>query len=518
VKQNSAAKTSTGNPASQPVPQIDGLESLHGWRRLHIRLTILYGGVTLLVLALLATSVFIHGMRSELVSLQQRLLATVESLASSTDGEAIAALPGEAKNWTSLHHALFHRFRVVANADRQVQSIYMLKPTQEPTTLRFLVDYVKKGSRGKPGDRYDAANVPLMLTGFDRPVVEEQPVSDPFGITLSAYAPVKTSSGRSVAVVGVDVNASSLTEIRNGVLLRAAISFGLALILLAIVATLIARNLRRSFDSIIGASSAISRGDLSARIRLQRSDEFGVMSQHLDQMAELLQDREFVRETFGRYLSSKIAREVLSQTSGISLGGEERVVTVLFSDLRGYSTISEQLSPTQVVTMLNQYLGAMNEIIDRQGGCVIEFVGDAIFAVFGAPQYMHYHAESAMRSAMAMRQRLKQLNGEWQKTGVARRWEEIGMSDIGMRIGIHSGQVIAGNLGGETRIKYSVIGDTVNVASRLESLNKEFGSEILISGDVYLQLPQDLMETFVDVGSHPVKGREQPVKIYALMR
>jgi len=209
--------------------------------------------------------------------------------------------------------------------------------------------------------------------------------------------------------------------------------------------------------------------------------------------------------------------EVLSHSSGISLGGEERVVTVLFSDLRSYSTISEQLSPTQVVTMLNQYLCAMNEIIDRQGGCVIEFVGDAIFAVFGAPQYMPYHAERAMRSAMAMRQRLKQLNGEWQKTGVARRWEEIGISDIGMRIGIHSGQVIAGNLGGETRIKYSVIGDTVNVASRLESLNKDFGSEILISSDVYIQLPQDLMDVFVDVGSHPVKGREQPVKIYAML-
>lgn len=284
MKQNSAAKTTTDKPANQPVSQIEGLESLQGWRRLHIRLTILYGGITLLVLALLATSVFIHGMRSELLSLQQRLLATVESLASSTDGEAIAALPGEAKDWTSLHHALFQRFRLLANADRQVQSIYILKPTQEPTALRFFVDYVKKGSRGKPGDRYDASNVPLMLTGFDRPVVEDHPVSDQFGITLSAYAPVKTFSGRSVAVVGVDVNASSLAEIRNGLLLRAAFSFGLALILLAIVATLIAKNLRRSFNSIIGASTAISRGDLSARIRLQRRDEFGLMSQHLDQM------------------------------------------------------------------------------------------------------------------------------------------------------------------------------------------------------------------------------------------
>jgi adenylate cyclase len=506
-------------PDILPTPspqQIDGLEALRGWRRLHIRLTVLYGGVTLLALTLLALSVFLHGMRSEILAMQRRLLATVDSLASSIDAEVIAALPGEAKSWTPLHKALLRRFAEVAQGDGDVESIYLLKPTQEPTRLHFIVDYVKRGPSGKPGDIYDAANVPVMLQGFARPAVEDKPVTDAFGTTLSGYAPVQTRSGRSVAVVGVDVDASRLVEIRNGVLRRIAISFGFALLLLGTVATLIARNLRGPLTRIIEAATAISRGDLSTRVGLQRNDELGVMSQHLDLMAEQLQDREFIRETFGRYLSSKIATEVLNQRSGITLGGEERVVTVLFSDLRGYSSISEQMSPTQVVAMLNQYLGAMNEIIDRHRGCVIEFVGDAIFAVFGAPHYMADHAEQAMRCALAMRLRLKQLNVEWQESGMARRWQEIGVAEISMRIGVHTGQVVAGNLGSQTRMKYSVIGDTVNVASRLETLNKALGSEILISGDVYIQLPRDLMDAVIDCGSHKVKGREHPVKVYAL--
>jgi adenylate cyclase len=252
-------------------------------------------------------------------------------------------------------------------------------------------------------------------------------------------------------------------------------------------------------------------------VGLQRSDELGVMSKHIDLMAEQLQDREFIRETFGRYLSSKIATEVLSQRSGITLGGEERVVTVLFSDLRGYTSISEQMSATQVVAMLNQYLGAMNEIIDQHRGCVIEFVGDAIFAVFGAPHYMADHAEQAMRCAIEMRLRLKELNAAWLESGMARSWQESGVTEISLRIGVHTGQVVAGNLGSQTRMKYSVIGDTVNVASRLEALNKVLGSEILISRDVYIQLPRDLMDGVTDRGSHKVKGRENPIKVYGLM-
>lgn len=503
--------------APESAQAIKGLESLRGWRRLHIRLTILYGGTTLLALLLLAFGVYLYGTWMEIQSLQRRILSTVNTLATSIDAEAIAAMPAESTAWSEEHEALKRLFKDTAEGDHDIMSIYMLKPTQNPTKLRFFVDYVKHGPYGKPGDLYDAANVPLMLRGFARPAVEETPVADAFGSTLSGYAPVQTSSGRSVALVGVDVDAHRLTDIRNNVFRNTVLSFGTALLLLGMVASQVARNLRAPLTRIIEAASAISNGDLTTRVGLKRDDELGVMSQHIDHMAEQLQDREFIRETFGRYLSTPIAREVLSQRSGITLGGEERVLTVLFSDLCGYSSISEKMSPTQVVTMLNQYLEAMNDIIDRHTGCVIEFVGDAIFAVFGAPHYLSDHAEHGMRCALEMLRRLEALNGAWQTSGLAASWEASGIAEIRMRIGLHSGPVITGNLGSQTRMKYSVIGDTVNVASRLESLNKEIGSSILISRDVYLQLPPHLIEGMSDRGSFQVKGRDQPVRVYALM-
>jgi len=496
----------------------EALEALHGWRRLHIRLTALYGGVTLLALTLLGLSVFTDGVEREIGGLQRRLLATVGSLAASVDADAVAALPAEGRERTPLHTALLSRFEEVSQGDADVESIYLLKPTQEPTKLRFVVDYAKLGPTGQPGDLYDAVEVPMMLKGFAQPAVEAEPVRDAFGTTLSGYAPVVTRGGRSVAVIGVDVNASRLAELKHDVLRRMAMTFGLAVLLLGAVAVLVARNLRGPLSRIIEAATAISRGDLTTRVGLRRRDELGLMSEHIDLMAEQLQDREFIRETFGRYLSTEVAKEVLRQRTGVTLGGEERVVTVLFSDMRGYSTISEQMSPAQVVDLLNRYLGAMNEIVDRHRGCVIEFVGDAIFAVFGAPHYIADHAEQAVRCSIEMRARLKELNTDWRRSGMARAWQDSGITELSARIGIHTGPVVAGNLGSDTRMKYGVIGDTVNVAARLEALNKELGTDILISREVYLQLPADLTDGVVDHGAHKVKGREHPIKVYGVSR
>ncbi|HYP04148.1 MAG TPA: adenylate/guanylate cyclase domain-containing protein, partial [Cyanobium sp.] len=149
-------------------------------------------------------------------------------------------------------------------------------------------------------------------------------------------------------------------------------------------------------------------------------------------------------------------------------------------------------------------------------GCVIEFVGDAIFAVFGAPHYISNHAEQAVRSGIEMRLRLSELNAEWRQSGLARTWQDSGIQEISIRLGVHTGQVVAGNLGSQTRMKYSVIGDTVNVASRLEALNKDLGTDYLISRDVYIQLPRGLQDAVVDHGTHKVKGREHPVRVYAV--
>jgi len=251
-------------------------------------------------------------------------------------------------------------------------------------------------------------------------------------------------------------------------------------------------------------------------MHMQRVDEFGLLGKHFDKMADELKERQTLRDLFGRYLSEDVARSVLSQDHKIDLGGEEVVVTVLFCDIKDYTTISERLSPLQMVSMLNEYLGVMNSIIDQHGGCVIEFLGDGILAVFGAPQSFSDHAERATRCALAMRQGLESLNKQWLSDGLAQRWQALGISEIEFRIGMHTGLVVAGNLGSKTRMKYAVIGDTVNVAARLEHLNKEYQSTILISEEVKSRLPNDVADLAQRKGEATVKGRTQTVEIYSL--
>jgi len=199
------------------------------------------------------------------------------------------------------------------------------------------------------------------------------------------------------------------------------------------------------------------------------------------------------------------------------MSGEERVVSVLFSDLQAYTTISEHLPPAQLVKLLNHYFSEMTLIIDRHGGCVIEFLGDGILIVFGAPQALDNHAEQAVRCALAMYERFQALLEEWKNTSLANYVPSDSYQLLGMRMGIHSGAVVAGNLGCASRMKYAVIGDTVNVAARLEALNKNFQTHLLISGDTAQQLPMDLSQTMHFQGMQQVKGREGMLPVYSLI-
>ncbi|MBI4609580.1 MAG: adenylate/guanylate cyclase domain-containing protein [Candidatus Rokubacteria bacterium] len=219
--------------------------------------------------------------------------------------------------------------------------------------------------------------------------------------------------------------------------------------------------------------------------------------------ADALARRRF-RDSFGRHVSREVLAEVLAEAP--SLGGERREVSVLFSDLRGFTTLSEKMPAEAVAARLNEYFAAMTSAIFAHRGMINDFIGDAVMAIFGAPLADPDHALHAAQSAVAMDQALQELN---------QRWEAAGLPVLRMGIGIHTGEVFAGNIGGEARVKYTVIGDTVNVASRLEGLNKELGTTILVTEETRI-----LLEGRVDVkdrGEMPVKGRTHPLRVYELL-
>jgi len=219
--------------------------------------------------------------------------------------------------------------------------------------------------------------------------------------------------------------------------------------------------------------------------------------------AETLARRRF-REAFTRYVSREVADRI--QADPASLAGERRAVSILLSDLRGFTTLSESMAPEQMALRLTEYFDAMTAAIFAHRGMVNDFVGDAIMAFFGAPLDDPDHARHAVQSALAMERALHELT---------RRWEAAGLPVLNMGVGIHTGQVFAGNVGGVGKVKYAVVGDAVNVAARVEGLNKEFGTVILLTEATRLAIGDGL--EVKDRGPVSVKGRREPVHVYELV-
>jgi len=213
-----------------------------------------------------------------------------------------------------------------------------------------------------------------------------------------------------------------------------------------------------------------------------------------------------IRGMFQRYVSPDVVDKLIEDPAKLRLGGEKRYLSVLFSDIRGFTTISEKLLPEELLNQLNQYLSAMTAVVLNNGGMLDKYVGDAIMAVFGAPLELENHALAACKTALEMMEELRSLKQEWEN-------EAKPILDIG--IGIHTGEMIIGNVGSTKRMDYTVIGDNVNLASRLEGVNKELGTHVIISGAT-----RQLVEKHVrtrNLGDITVKGKERPVAIYELL-
>lgn len=492
---------------------VSTLEQLRIHRRIHVRLTAIYGAALMLVLIPAAVFIYHLAVEAELNALTARLHMTTVALSRLIDGDRLMAIDSEEDPY---RQELNRRFRAILEEEPAMASVYVFARTEDPKRLRFLADADVRAAPGSFDERYDASRFPTMLAGFEGPRVEREPSYDAWGMSLSGYAPIYDGGGGAVAIVGIDTDAARLDRMRTRLAWTAiGISFGI-IMLLVLAAIGVGRVVKGPLRSVIRSTEAIASGELSTRVELDREDEFGVLGRHFDQMASGLEEREHIRATFGRYVSEDVARKLLESRGDSAVRGEERVVTVLFSDLRGYSTISEGMDPGAVLALMNQYLEEMSPPIEEHAGCVIEYLGDGIFVVFNAPDVLAGHPDHAVRCALAMHRRLEELNAAWDADGTSKAWRARGIDHLTARIGIHTGKVVAGSLGSEVRMKYAVIGDTVNLAARLEGLNSRLGSDIVISHEVYVNLSRELTGLFEARGQHFVKGRVQPVTVYSL--
>jgi adenylate cyclase len=249
----------------------------------------------------------------------------------------------------------------------------------------------------------------------------------------------------------------------------------------------------------------VERGDLDARARVVSNDEIGGVAEGFNRMLSGLKERDFVKDTFGKYVTREIRDEILSGRVGLE--GELREVTVLFADLRDFTPWVEATEPREVVRDLNRYFGEMEAAVRQQGGLVLQFIGDEIEAVFGAPVAAADHAARAVRAALDMRARLDALNA-------AR--AAAGKRPLRHGIGVHTGTVLAGNIGSGERLSYALVGDTVNLASRIQDLTKTAGADVLISATTRAALAGAVAVTALPATR--VKGRSAEVEVFAVVR
>ncbi|HEY6897924.1 MAG TPA: adenylate/guanylate cyclase domain-containing protein [Rhodocyclaceae bacterium] len=274
------------------------------------------------------------------------------------------------------------------------------------------------------------------------------------------------------------------------------------------IALLFAQVFLRPIRRLSSAAEAMQRGDYAqAPINQAGEDELGALAKTFNAMLAGVKERERERDIFGRIVSPEVREKLLSGELG--LGGENRRVAVLFSDIRDFSTLSEKMSPQDVVAMLNDYLTEMTAAVRPWGGYVNNFIGDAIVVVFGAPAGRAEIEWCAVAAALDMKQRLESVN---------QRRTELGDVPLATGIGISTGKVVAGQVGSLERFLYTVIGDAVNVAARLEAMTKEVaGNPILINAATYEGIRHREDELVVeDLGARPVKGRAEPVHVYGV--
>jgi adenylate cyclase len=205
-------------------------------------------------------------------------------------------------------------------------------------------------------------------------------------------------------------------------------------------------------------------------------------------------------------MSDLLIQDLLKHPEKLRLGGERQVLTVFFSDLAGFTTLCEKLAPEEVVTLLNHYLTAMTELILSSGGIIDKYEGDAIMAFWGAPVSQEDHAIRACLAALDNQSRIVELREEFTR---------MGLPPVHARIGINTGEMIIGNLGSTQRFDFTVIGDSVNLASRLEGAGKEYGTSIIISEETYRQAQNRVEVRELDLLQ--VKGKDQPIRIYELL-
>ncbi|MCB1049333.1 MAG: adenylate/guanylate cyclase domain-containing protein, partial [Acidobacteria bacterium] len=298
----------------------------------------------------------------------------------------------------------------------------------------------------------------------------------------------------------LDSEMASVNQVQTRLL-----GLGVILLVLGLVFShFVARAVSKPILELKSAAEAVGRLDYSVQTHISSQDEFQELGQAFNRMVQGLAEKERIRGVMDKVVSREVAEELLA--GEVHLGGEERVASVLFSDLRGFTSLSEGMAPPKLLDLLNAYFTEISSCVEARHGLIDKYIGDAMMALFGVPIARENHAQLAVESALEMIRKLGPFNQRHFPSG----------SGLAMGIGINSGRVVAGNMGSEHRLNYTVIGDEVNLASRLEGLTKYYRVPLLISGATAEQIePVHFSLRFLD--RVRVKGKQDAISLFEVV-
>ncbi|HTE20750.1 MAG TPA: adenylate/guanylate cyclase domain-containing protein [Armatimonadota bacterium] len=473
------------------------------------RLAVIFLGTTLVTNAV-GMAIMVRQSRHWVYEeMRAKALSIAASTASLIDGERHKLIHSDKDETSPVYRDLKTQLRSVRDANRRddtwVKDIFTLRPSaRDQNVLLFGVD-PEESAEGET----HVGQVHHVLRGrklnVDRLEADDGLTTDERGTWLSANAPFRDRAGRVVGAVVVEIPAQRVALETGHILASAGVSTVLG-VLLALAATLVlARWASRPLEDLREVVEAIGKGNLEARAKQLGRDEFGQVGRAVNEMVDGLKEREIVKASFARYVSRQVMDSIIRSGEVPTVRGDRRRVTVMFCDIRGFTTLAETMPPEEVVQLLNEYFAAMVEVIFRNNGTLDKFIGDGLMVLFGAPDDDLFQEENAIRAALEMQGALRRLRDKWMGQGGP---------EIRIGVGINSGTAVVGHFGSSERLEYTAIGDTVNLASRLETATKELGVEILVSEYTYSAVRGTVRAT--RMGPVQVKGRTEEVVAYAV--
>ena len=429
-----------------------------------------------------------------------------------TDAASIAALQIDAEKHSVLnvrtdeekpeYKELQQLLRNIRDRGTGMRFVYTLKKNEKGEII-FIVDAEEKEADvSHIGDVYETLTTikEKAFTAPYKPQVEDEFYTDKWGTWLTSYAPIFNKEGELEAVLAIDMSADKVLAYEKQYLMIFLSVVVIVSFIVAIISLILSRKICEPMLKLEKDMARMQKFDLS-------NDEI-ISSRiiEISNMADAVSNMKNGLRSFKKYVPAELVSELITLHKEAELGAEKRRLTIFFCDIVGFTTISESLSPEELANRMGVYFDGMTKIIMKHKGTVDKYIGDSIMAFWGAPHSCEDQAVRACKATLECRQFVEELS---------KKWEAEGLCGFYTRFGINTGEAVVGNFGYEERLNYTVMGDNVNLASRLEGLNKEYGTEIMVSESTYLQARHVVAGRILDRAV--VKGKTIGVTVYEVV-